>query len=229
MILPAILDPSTLEFPNPDDADDEGLLAVGGDLSANRLLKAYEQGIFPWFEKDYPPLWWSPNPRMILKPNDFIISHSLKKSLKKPHLLTIDKVFKEVITACSTCSDRTNRTWITSEMLDAYCQLHELGYAHSFEIWMNAELVGGLYGISLGHAFFGESMFHRTRDTSKIALYYLCEHLKKLNFDFIDCQLPTKHLETLGAKPINRRIFLRRLRETVKKPTILGSWSTFSL
>ncbi|HAT1879664.1 TPA: leucyl/phenylalanyl-tRNA--protein transferase [Legionella pneumophila] len=212
-------------FPDPETSDKQGLLAIGGVLTPKRVLQAYSQGIFPWYEPGNPVLWWSPNPRLILIPNEFKISRSLKKTLKKPFKLTVDTAFQRVISYCATCSDRSNKTWITSEMIETYTQLHEMGYAHSFEIWDGSELVGGLYGISLGHAFFGESMFHTITDASKAALHFLCRIMQSWNFDFIDCQLPTLHLMSLGAKIISRKEFLHMLQETLKYPDKKGNWS----
>lgn len=214
-----------MDFPDPNNADAEGFLAVGGDLSPERLLAAYRKGIFPWFEQGSPPLWWSPDPRLILKPNSFNLSRSLKQTLKKPHRFTVDTVFSQVIHACASSEGRLNKTWITDEMQAAYTVLHNMGYAHSFEIWIDNNLIGGLYGISLGRAFFGESMFHLTRDSSKLAMYYLCKTLQDWQFDFIDCQLPTTHLQSLGAEVISRREFLRLLQETIEYPTRLGRWT----
>lgn len=211
-------------FPHPNTSDKQGLLAIGGELNPQRILQAYSQGIFPWYEPGCPVLWWSPNPRLILLPNEFKLSRSLKKSLKKPFKITIDTAFQQVITSCATYSGRINNTWITKEMNEAYTQLHHMGYAHSFEVWEDSELVGGLYGISLGRAFFGESMFHKTTDASKIALYYLAETMKAWGFDFIDCQLPTAHLERLGAKVISRNEFLYLLEQALKHPNKSGVW-----
>ncbi|STX29390.1 leucyl/phenylalanyl-tRNA-protein transferase [Legionella beliardensis] len=215
---------SLYTFPSPEQADKQGLLAIGGDLSAPRLLAAYSQGIFPWFEADYPILWWSPDPRLILYPNQFKLAQSLKKSLKKPHQFTMDTHFEEVIHACATVAKRRQNTWITDDMQQAYIELHHLGYAHSIEIWSAGTLVGGLYGVSLGRAFFGESMFHLTRDASKIALFYLCQTLKEWQFDFIDCQLPTEHLQNLGAIIISRQEFLQQLKNALKHPSKQGIW-----
>ncbi|STX51923.1 leucyl/phenylalanyl-tRNA-protein transferase [Legionella busanensis] len=211
-------------FPDPEKADDQGLLAVGGDLSPTRLLAAYSQGIFPWFDDDYPILWWSPNPRLLLIPQEFKVSPSLKKSLKKPYLYTFDKAFEQVIDACASVDKRATSTWITHDMQQAYIELHRLGYAHSVEIWSVDKLIGGLYGISLGKAFFGESMFHKERDTSKIALFYLCQLLSGWHFDFIDCQLPTPHLQSLGAIVVSRHEFLKRLHQTLQHPTRKEIW-----
>lgn len=211
-------------FPNPETSDKQGLLAIGGDLRPQRILQAYSQGIFPWFEPGCPILWWSPNPRLILEPDQMKISPSLRKSLKKPFRLSIDTAFHQVITACATCSGRVNNTWITHEMIDAYTTLHTMGYAHSFEVWQDDVLVGGLYGISLGKGFFGESMFHKVTDASKIALYYLCHTLSAWKFDFIDCQMPTNHLLRLGATIISRKEFLHLLELTLKNPNKMGLW-----
>ncbi|WP_058462331.1 leucyl/phenylalanyl-tRNA--protein transferase [Legionella adelaidensis] len=222
-----MLDSNDLTFPDPNTANEEGLLAIGGDLSPARLLAAYGSGIFPWYEEGVPILWWSPDPRMILYPDQFQLSHSLRKMLKKPFECTLDKAFGEVITACATTGKRENATWITQEMQDAYHQLHQLGFAHSVEIWFENQLVGGLYGISLGNAFFGESMFHMMPNTSKLAMYFLCKITQRLQFDFIDCQLPTTHLQSLGGIKISRVAFLEKLKHSLQHPTIEGSWQKF--
>ena len=215
-------------FPNPADSDKQGLLAIGGDLSPERLLAAYKQGIFPWYEAGYPILWWSPDPRLILKPQAFKLSRSLQRTLKEPYRFTIDTAFAEVITACANVDGRIDQTWITKEMREAYIQLHHMGYAHSFEIWKDELLVGGLYGLSLGKAFFGESMFHFERDASKLAMYHLCQVLASWQFDFIDCQLPTPHLQSLGAITIDRKTFLQLLQKTIESPTRQGLWTNLS-
>jgi leucyl/phenylalanyl-tRNA--protein transferase len=212
-------------FPHPNTADKQGLLAMGGDLSSDRLIQAYSQGIFPWFEPGCPILWWSPNPRLILIPSEFKVSSSLEKSLKKAFHFTIDTVFEKVITACATSSNRLNNTWISKEMIEAYTILHKQGYAHSFEIWQGNQLVGGLYGVSLGNVFFGESMFHTVTDASKVALYYLCQTMQAWHFDLIDCQLPSKHLHSLGAKIIGREEFLYLLDLALEHPTKQGLWN----
>ncbi|MBN9227529.1 MULTISPECIES: leucyl/phenylalanyl-tRNA--protein transferase [Legionella] len=214
-------------FPNPETSDNQGLLFIGGDLTPQRILQAYSQGVFPWYEPGTPILWWSPNPRLILLPTEFNISHSLQKSLKKPFKFTMDTAFSQVIMACATNPGRINNTWITQEMIEAYTHLHKMGYAHSFEVWYENELVGGLYGLSLGRAFFGESMFHKMTDASKIAFYYLCKTLAEWNFDFIDCQIPTHHLQSLGAKIIERREFLHMLHLSLQHPTKHGLWNIF--
>jgi leucyl/phenylalanyl-tRNA--protein transferase len=213
-------------FPPPDYADPSGLIAVGGDLSSERLLEAYRVGIFPWYSDDQPILWWSPDPRFILEPDEFKISRSLKKTLqRKIFQVTFDRVFEDIIAACSTVPREGQRgTWITPEMRDAYIELHGLGYAHSVETWFAGNLVGGLYGISLGKAFFGESMFHKKTDASKVALATLVEKLKSWGFHFIDSQMTTEHMMSLGAKEMPRRIFLKRLQSALRHSTKRGKW-----
>jgi len=213
-------------FPPPDYADPSGLIAVGGDLSSERLLEAYRVGIFPWYSDEQPILWWSPDPRFILEPDGFKISRSLQKTLqRKIFQVTFDRVFEDVIAACSTVPREGQRgTWITREMRDAYIELHGLGYAHSVETWFAGNLVGGLYGVSLGKVFFGESMFHKKTDASKVALARLVEKLKSWGFHFIDSQMTTEHMMSLGAKEMPRRIFLKRLQSALRHSTKRGKW-----
>ncbi|HVO91862.1 MAG TPA: leucyl/phenylalanyl-tRNA--protein transferase [Terriglobales bacterium] len=213
-------------FPPPDYADPSGLLAVGGDLSSERLLEAYRAGIFPWYSDEQPILWWSPDPRLVLQLDDFKLSRSLRKTLRrKAFKVTFDRVFEEVIAACATVArEGQSGTWITPEMEQAYIELHGLGYAHSVESWFDGQLVGGLYGVSLGRAFFGESMFHRKTDGSKVALATLVEKLRGWEFHFIDSQMTTDHMVGLGAKEISRRIFLKQLNSALKHPTKRGKW-----
>jgi len=213
-------------FPPPDYADPSGLLAVGGDLSNERLLEAYRVGIFPWYSDDQPILWWSPDPRLILDLKDFKISRSLGKTLKKGVFqVTFDHAFEEVIQACAVVPrEAQNGTWITAEMQEAYINLHGLGYAHSVEAWFGGQLAGGLYGVSLGKCFFGESMFHLKTDASKVALATLVEKLKSWDFHFIDSQMTTEHMVRLGAKELSRRIFLKRLQSALRHPTKRGRW-----
>jgi leucyl/phenylalanyl-tRNA--protein transferase len=213
-------------FPPPDYADPSGLLAVGGDLSKERLLEAYRLGIFPWYSDDQPILWWSPDPRLVLDLKDFIISRSLRKTLKKGVFqVTFDRAFEAVIQACAAVPRvAQNGTWITEEMQEAYINLHALGYAHSVESWCGGKLAGGLYGVSLGKAFFGESMFHLKTDASKVALATLVETLKHWDFHFIDSQMTTEHMLRLGAKELPRRIFLKRLQSALRHPTKRGRW-----
>lgn len=215
-------------FPPVEHAHSSGLLAVGGDLSPGRLLEAYRRGIFPWYSENDPILWWSPDPRLIFDFDDFKISRSLGKTLKKQIFrVTFDQAFSRVIRACATVPrEGQPGTWITDEVRQAYERLHTLGYAHSVETWLNGELAGGLYGVSLGKAFFGESMFHQRTDASKVALAALVERLKAWDFHFIDAQMPTEHLLRLGAKELPRRIFLKRLGEALKNPTKKGKWKT---
>jgi leucyl/phenylalanyl-tRNA--protein transferase len=215
-----------LVFPPPDYADPSGLIAVGGDLSSERLLEAYRVGIFPWYSEDQPILWWSPDPRFVLELDQFKISRSLRKTLRRRIFhVTFDRVFEDVIAACATVSrEDQSGTWITPEMREAYIKLHGLGYAHSVEAWFEGKLAGGLYGVSLGKAFFGESMFHRKTDASKVALAVLVEKLRRWNFHFIDAQMATEHMSSLGAKEISRRIFVKKLRSALRHSTKRGKW-----
>ena len=214
-------------FPPPDYADPSGLLAVGGDLSSERLLEAYRAGIFPWYSDDQPILWWSPDPRFMLELDEFKLSRSLSKTLRRKIFhVTFDRVFDEVIEACASVPrEGQSGTWITPEMQQAYITLHGLGYAHSVETWFEGELVGGLYGVSLGKAFFGESMFHRKADASKVALAILVQKLKSWDFEFIDSQMTTDHMSRLGAREVPRRIFLKRLKSALSHPTKRGKWN----
>ena len=204
-----------------------GLLAAGGDLSPTRILAAYRRGIFPWFAAGDPILWWSPDPRMVLAPADLKISRSLGKTLRNANYeVRLDTAFGEVIQACAAAPrDGQAGTWITPEMEAAYVELHRLGYAHSVETWVNGQLAGGLYGIAIGHAFYGESMFARARDASKIALAHLCAHLKRCNFGIIDCQMETTHLASLGAQPILRTDFVARIERLCNEDAGPGRWS----
>ncbi len=214
-------------FPSPDLADADGLLAVGGDLSVPRLLDAYSSGIFPWFSPDEPILWWSPDPRMVLYPSELKVSKNLQKVInKRKFTTTFDKDFACVIRACSTIErkDQDGETWITDSMIDAYEFLHMEGYAHSVETWLDGDLVGGLYGVSLGGVFFGESMFHRVNDASKVALYALVQQLLVWQFDLIDAQQDTVYLRNMGGRTIPRKVFLHLLSQSLKKETKKGSW-----
>lgn len=204
-------------FPNPVDATSDGLLAIGGDLSAERLMLAYNSGIFPWFEDKQPILWWSPNPRMVLFPDKFRLSKSLKKTIRTQKFrITINQNFEEVILFCAKVPrNGETGTWITKEMRQAYIELHKLGHAVSFEVWQNNTLVGGLYGIDLPERkiFCGESMFSLVSDASKVAFYYLSEYVGGKNYKLIDCQIYNSHLESLGAEEIGRIQFLKILKE----------------
>ena len=209
------LPPYPIEFPDTSQALDEpnGLLAAGGELSPEWLLCAYRKGIFPWFNEGDPILWWSPSPRMVLFPDDLHISRSLRKTLKKSSFrISINEDFLGVIDGCMACRDsepaiNTSDTWITPEMKTAYHRLHKMGFAHSIETWQGDSLVGGIYGIALGRIFFGESMFSRVSDASKVAMVYLTEWLKKWDFKLIDCQVYSEHLASLGATEVSRKLF----------------------
>lgn len=218
-----------LLFPKPDFADKEGLLAVGGDLSENRLLLAYSNGIFPWYSEEQPILWWSPDPRMILFPEKFKLKKSLRKVIDSGKFeVRFDTNFTSVIDNCAGIPriGQTN-TWITDDMKKAYTNLHEKGYGHSVETYLEGKLVGGLYGLSLGGVFFGESMFHYVTDASKVALWHLVEFTKKFDFDMIDVQQETSHLKSLGANLVSRTKFLTLLNQSLKKKTLKGNWSNF--
>jgi len=202
-------------FPPIEQALQEpnGLIAIGGDLSSSRLLAAYRQGIFPWFSDDEPILWWSPDPRMVLFPDTLKISSSLKKIIKKQSFeIRFNTAFREVITACSsTLRAGQHGTWITQDIIDAYCNLHKEGHAISSEAWLNEQLVGGCYGVKIGKMFYGESMFHTVSDASKVAFVHLVQHLKSERVGMIDCQMKTAHLARFGAYEINRAEFMRKL------------------
>ncbi len=215
-----------ISFPPPHLSEPEGLLAVGGDLSEKRLLLAYQMGIFPWFSEEEPILWWSPDPRLLLYPSDINISRRLKRTIRQQIFkVTCDTAFEQVITACASVRLKKNQeTWIGEEMIVAYCRLFESGYAHSVEVWYQGELAGGLYGLSLGGCFFGESMFSHVSNASKIALIYLCRFLESLSFDLIDCQVKTDHLKRMGAWEVSRSRFLKELRHSMNKSTLKGCW-----
>jgi leucyl/phenylalanyl-tRNA--protein transferase len=214
-------------FPSVELALKSGLLAVGGDLSPERLLAAYREGIFPWYSEGEPLLWWSPDPRFILFPEELRVSRSMRQFLKKqPFRITFDHAFRSVIAACRKPRPGQDDTWITPEMQEAYIALHDLGYAHSVEVWQEDTLVGGLYGVSIGHAFFGESMFSTRTNASKAALITLVSGRPDLGFDLIDCQVETPHLGSLGARPIPRREFRALLEESLRHDTFRGSWGT---
>ena len=207
-------------FPDVELAltEPDGLLAVGGDLSVERLTSAYQKGIFPWYSAGQPILWWSPDPRMVLEPKNIKISRSLAKTIRKQEFqITFDQNFREVITACSESrlekGKEQDETWILDEMIEAYVQLHKAGFAHSVECWKEDQLVGGLYGVAIGKIFFGESMFSRISDASKIAFVSLAQQLEQWDFKLIDCQVYTSHLESLGATMISRKQFLTTLKQ----------------
>ncbi len=215
------------DFPDTEFATEEGLLALGGDLSTKRLLKAYRCGIFPWYSPGEPILWWSPDPRCVLYPHQFRPSRSLKKSIRKNRFtFTFDRDFESVIEYCAAPRAQEPGTWITEEMKAAYIQLHYRGYAHSTEVWKNGRLAGGLYGIAMGGMYFGESMFSLVTDASKAALYCLSSHLCARQYHLIDCQVTSPHLLSLGATEIPRREFLENLELALSQPDKIESWSS---
>ncbi len=220
-----------LTFPPVDEAMDDpnGLLAAGGDLSPERLLRAYRQGIFPWFDDDQPILWWSPDPRAVLFPSDIHISRSLAKRLRRNEFqFTFDRCFEDVVAACAAPRSYSHGTWITDDMAEAYASLHAKGLAHSLEVWQGKDLVGGLYGVSLGQLFFGESMFSRVTDASKAAFVALAKQSEAWNFALIDCQIANPHLSSMGACDISRREFIDVLNLFADLPHPMGPW-TFSI
>jgi leucyl/phenylalanyl-tRNA---protein transferase len=216
------------QFPDPRTADSDGLLAAGGDLSLESLVTAYSKGIFPWYDKHSPILWWSPDPRLVLFPSRFKVSNSLKQRMRSgKYEIKTDCNFEKVISHCAETRRKGQRgTWITDEMKEAYIALHGEGLAHSFETYYEGELAGGLYGVSLGKAFFGESMFHLKTDASKIALAALVNWSLDHDFHFIDAQQSTSHLKSLGAEEIRRNEFLELLDIAIRFPTMKGKWIT---
>ena len=217
---------SFFQFPPVETSTPEGIVAVGGNLSPGMLLSAYSQGLFPWYSEEDPILWWSPDPRCVILPNEIHISKSMKKLLKKNRFsVSLDTCFSEVISACKEIPRKNqDGTWITDEMRDAYLELHRLGFAHSLEVWRERSIAGGIYGVSLGRTFFGESMFSRISNASKLALIQLMEFLSKMEFDLFDCQVNSPHLETFGAKQIGREEFISRLNKSLETKTLRGSW-----
>jgi len=214
-------------FPPVDQASAEGIVAVGGDLSPRRLVQAYRRGIFPWFSEGQPIIWWSPDPRAVLYPRDLHVSRSLQKTIRRGRFaVRFDTSFREVLLACADTRPSSSGTWITSDMVDAYCRLYHQGLAHSIETWNGGTLVGGLYGVALGGVFFGESMFSRETDASKCALVSLVETLSCWEFDLIDCQVASPHLTRLGAVEIPRARFQGELEIGLQKSGKPGSWMT---
>ena len=213
-------------FPPVEFAEPDGLLAIGGDLSPRRLLAAYSAGIFPWYSEGEPLLWWSPDPRFVLFPEELRVSRSMRQFLKKGIVeTTFDRAFPAVISACgSRPRPGQDGTWITPEMVDSYSKLHELGFAHSVEVWQDGTMVGGLYGVSLGRMFFGESMFSAIPNASKAALIALVSFLRERGFDLIDCQVETGHLRSLGACFISRGEFCRLLHDSLRRETLRANW-----
>jgi leucyl/phenylalanyl-tRNA--protein transferase len=214
-----------ISFPHPRLASPDGLLAVGGDLSVSRLILAYKMGIFPWYSKGEPILWWSPDPRLVLFPDDFHMSRSLKREIrKKAFRITFDEAFDQVIAGCAAKRPGSEGTWIVPQMAEAYMQLHRIGVAHSVEAWKDGVLAGGLYGVSLGGCFFGESMFSRESNASKVAMAALMRFIRKKGFDLVDCQVKSGHLMRLGAREVPRTIFLEMLEKSMERPSLSGKW-----
>lgn len=230
----AWLDPDDPYAPFPDPAqalsEPNGLLAFGGDLSVTRLLRAYQLGIFPWYSEGQPIMWWSPHPRMVLFPANLKVSRSLAKTIRKQtYTITLNNAFPDVIAACAAPRKDAAGTWITTEMQHAYQCLHEQGHAHSVETWQDGRLVGGLYGIAIGKVFFGESMFTRASDASKVAFVQLVSELSQHQFELIDCQVDSEHLQRFGAMTIPRSLFLQRLQRACAKPDDATHWQARQL
>lgn len=226
MIRIQFLSPYNYEFPAVSTAltDPDGLLAGGGDLTPERLLNAYSNGIFPWYQEGQPILWWSPSVRAIIEPENLKISRSLHKTLRSGKFtVTADQAFDQVIQNCAAPRQKADGTWITEDIQRAYKRLHRLGYAHSIETWHNGKLVGGLYGLAIGCCYFGESMFSQESDASKVAFVALIRHLKFWGYRLIDCQLMNSHLESLGATPMDRTSFIFRLKTLLSSPSVVTS------
>lgn len=224
------LDPRNPRQPFPPASqalrDPNGLLAIGGDLSLTRLLRAYSQGIFPWFNPDEPILWWCPDPRAVLVPADLHVSRSLaKRARKSDYAVTMNRAFGEVLDACAAPRARARGTWLGPEMKQAYAELQRHGFCQSVEVWQHGRLAGGLYGVSIGRAFFGESMFSRIDDGSKLALFWLCRQLSAWRFELIDCQISSPHLLSMGASEWPRERFLAVLAQAAAAPGRTGAWS----
>jgi len=219
---------AAIDFPPPDEAltEPNGLLAAGGDLEPERLLAAYRRGIFPWYEEGQPILWWSPDPRAVLWPAGLHVSRSLRRSLRNGRFeFRVDTAFEKVVAACAAPRSYSDGTWITRDMIDAYARLHRLGWAHSFETWRDDALIGGMYGVAIGRVFFGESMFMRASDASKVALVHAVQFLRDRQFALIDCQVASAHTTTLGAQNIGRGEFLRLLAQHCEPPGTPQRWS----
>lgn len=216
-----------LTFPPVQFAEPDGLLAVGGDLRPERVLLAYKNGIFPWYGKEDPILWWSPDPRLVLFPSELHFSKSMRPLFnQRKYTITVDTQFDAVIEACGSISrDGQNGTWLVPAMLEAYKHLHQLGFAHSVEVWEGGNLVGGLYGVSLGRVFFGESMFSKAPNASKMGFIHFVQALQQLGFELVDCQVYTSHLASLGAREIPRREFIGHLRKYAQEPHLKGPWT----
>lgn len=216
-----------IAFPPQNLAEENGLLAIGGDLSVERLIASYKMGIFPWYSEGDPILWWTPDPRLVLFPEELHTSKSLNKLIRKKKFnVTVDHDFENVIQSCADVhKEKDSDTWIVSEMVEAYLRLHHEGYAHSVETWLDDKLVGGVYGVSIGKCFFGESMFTRENNASKVAFTYLVKLLQAKSFELIDCQMTTDHLLSLGAREIRRNEFVKRLKRALKNTEPPAKWS----
>ena len=220
----------SIAFPHPELANEDGILAVGGDLSVERLLHAYSIGLFPWFNPDDPILWWSPNPRFVLYPSSLKVAKSMRSYFnQKKFSISFDQEFEQVIRSCKTQirKGQGGGTWISESMVKAYCRLHEKGYAHSVEVWKEEELVGGLYGVAIGKVFFGESMFTKMSNASKFGFIVLVKTLEQQGFNLVDCQQHTRHLASLGAQGISRKEFLKHLYANRGEESLVGSWERF--
>jgi leucyl/phenylalanyl-tRNA--protein transferase len=216
-----------LSFPNPELANEDGILAVGGDLSVERLQLAYQNGLFPWYNPEDPILWWSPDPRFVLFPAELKIAKSMRSYFnQRKFKVSFDQEFEKVMRACKVQNRKGQEggTWISDEMVEGYCNLHEKGIAHSVEVWKEGELVGGLYGVCLGKIFFGESMFSKANNASKVGFITLVRMLEDRGFNLIDCQQETRHLKSLGARNIKRSDFLKLIEKNRKEKSIPGSW-----
>ncbi|MBN2510934.1 MAG: leucyl/phenylalanyl-tRNA--protein transferase [Spirochaetales bacterium] len=227
MSFPYLNQHERIQFPHPREADEYGILCTGGNLSPGMLLSAYEQGIFPWFSEHEPILWWSPDPRFVLNPQDLHIPSSLKRYMRRrQYTVTCDTAFSQVVQGCAQAPrPGQDGTWITQEMIEGYVELHELGYAHSFEVWHHAELAGGLYGVSLGDCFFGESMFSRMNDASKTGFVTGVRYMQAQGIELIDSQVRTDHVERFGAREIRREEYLFRLHQCLEGITRKGPWT----
>lgn len=224
--MPVFFLSDTIDFPPVQFATAEGLLAVGGDLGMERLLLAYKRGIFPWYSDGQPIMWWSPDPRLVLYPGEMKIPRRLKRTVTGGKFqVTMDRVFGEVIRCCASVRRSEEAgTWIVRNMIDAYCALHDAGFAHSVEAWYDGSLAGGLYGVSLGRCFFGESMFTVVSDAAKVAFVELVGYLDRQGFSLIDCQVTTEHLIRFGGREVPRETFLSQLAEALQQPTLQGKW-----
>ncbi len=227
VLFPYFDEDAFFQFPSVDTATEEGIVAAGGNLSPGMLLSAYRQGIFPWYSDGEPVLWWSPDPRLVLYPDKLHISRSMMKKFRKnPFTYSVDTEFEQVMRSCGSVKRKgQDSTWITKDMIEGYVRLHDLGYAHSVEVWKDGSLAGGLYGISLGSVFFGESMFANVADASKAGYILLVRALERLGFTLIDCQVYTPHLVSLGAEEISRREYLNELSKGLLKADLKGKWT----